>query len=215
MHIQPLVPEDAARELVRVIGYQVGASLVVTNPVTAEGKYKIMREGQVFKVRMLRGDSVVGFTARVLAAPVKPYPHLHLAWPREFEQIVVRNSARVRTQIACQARNTAQPDESRYFHAAQIADLSETGMRLQAEVALGEVGDMLQVQFSLDVLGQAESLTLVGDIRSRCERVREEDGHRRLLHSHGIRFRAINRFQQVLLHAWVMEQLATGAGDLG
>ncbi|WP_081999886.1 flagellar brake protein [endosymbiont of unidentified scaly snail isolate Monju] len=215
MQIQPLVPDEAPRELVRVIGYLVGSSLVVTNPVTREGKYKIVREGQVFKVRMLRGDSVVGFTSRVLAAPVKPYPHLHLAWPREFEQIVVRNSARVRTRIACQVRNTRQPDQPEYFQQAEIADLSETGVRLQSRVPLGEVGDMVQILFNLEVLGQAEALNLVGDVRSRCERMLEEDGRRRLVHLHGIQFRAINRFQQVLLHAWVMEQLATGAGDLG
>ena len=65
------------------------------------------------------------------------------------------------------------------------------------------------------MLGQAEALNLVGDVRSRSERLLEEDGRRRLVHLHGVQFRAINRFQQVLLHAWVMEQLATGAGDLG
>ncbi len=215
VQLQLTLPERSPRELVRVIGYLPGASLVVTCPTNAAGKFKIVRDGQVYKVRMLRGDSVVGFEAKVLAAPVKPFPHLHLQYPQEFEQIVVRNSARVRADMPCQVRNTKAPDVPDNFQAARVVDLSETGARLASPTALGEVEDMLQVVFSLEVLGQAEQLSLVGDLRGVTERKSGAGGEGDSRFLHGIQFRAVNRFQQVLLHAWVMEQLATGAGDLG
>ncbi len=215
VQLQLTLPENAPRELVRVIGYLPEASLVVSAPTNAEGKFKIVREGQVYKVRMLRGDSVVGFESRVLAAPVKPYPHLHLQYPREVEQIVVRSSARVVTDLACRVRNTAQPDSAEHFHPARIVDLSETGARVAAEAPLGEPGDMLQLVFGLDVLDKQEELSLVGDLRGVNERRRRAGETTQVQHHHGVQFRAVNRFQQVLLHAWVMERLANGGGDLG
>ncbi|RMG34243.1 MAG: flagellar brake protein, partial [Gammaproteobacteria bacterium] len=166
VQLQLTLPENSPRELVRVIGYLPGSSLVVTCPTNEAGRFKIVRDGQVYKVRMLRGDTVVGFEARVLAAPVKPYPHLHLQYPQAFEQIVIRNSTRVRAELPCQVRNTRRPDVPENFQAACIVDLSETGARLSHPEPLGEVAEMLQLVFELEVLGQAEQLTLVGDIRS-------------------------------------------------
>ncbi len=213
VQLQLTVPEDSPRELVRVIGYLPGASLVVTSPMH-KGNVKIVREGQIYKVRLLQGNTIVGFEARVLSVALKPYPHLHLQYPREFEQIVVRNSARVKARLPCQVRNTRQPDSAEYFHAAELIDLSESGAKIGASIPLGEVGEMLQINFSLDVLGQQENLVLVADVRSRREQLHRQDNKRALKHRHGVEFKAVNRFQQVLLHGWVMEQLVNGGGEV-
>jgi c-di-GMP-binding flagellar brake protein YcgR len=213
VQLQLTVPEDSPRELVRVIGYLPGASLVVSSPMS-RGNVKIVREGQIYKVRMLQGDTIVAFEARVLAVALKPYPHLHLQYPREFEQIVVRNSARVVAHLPCQVRNTGRPDSPEHFHTAEMMDLSETGAKLGAPVSLGEVGEMVQINFALDVLGQQEALVLVADIRSRSERLEKRTDKRALVHCHGVEFKAVNRFQQVLLHGWVMEQLVNGGGEV-
>jgi c-di-GMP-binding flagellar brake protein YcgR len=205
-------PEEAPRHMVRVIGYVPGGSLLVGTPV-AHGNVQIVREGQKFKVRVLRGDSVVGFTSKVLVSTLKPYPHLHLSYPSELEQIVVRNSARVTTHVACLARNTGQPDAPENFRKAAIIDLSETGAKLASPVPLGEVGEMLQVNFQLRVTGQDEQLSLVADIKNSMERLENDEKGKRLVHVSGVQFRALNRFQQLLLYAWVMGQVAAGANS--
>ena len=174
-----------------------------------------MREGQSYKVRMLRGDSVVGFEAKVLSVSLKPYPHMHLQYPREFTQIIVRNSARVSANIACKIRNTTQPDLPEKYLQARIVDLSESGAKVSSPVPLGKVAGMLLLNFELDVLGQKEVLTLVGHLRRRSERKEDPATGTPGLYLHGIQFKAVNRFQQVILHAWVMEQIVTGAGNMG
>lgn len=206
-------PDETPRHMVRVIGYVPGGSLIVTTP-TVGGKVQIVREGQKFNVRMLRGDSVVGFASQVLVSGVKPYPHLHLAYPKALEQIVVRNSARVNTRIECTFRNTKQPDAPENFHRAEIIDLSETGAKIASKIPMGETSDMLQLNFKLSVLGQKETLSLVADLKNSMERLENNEQGKRLVHVGGVQFRAVNRFQQVLLHAWVMGQVANARSPL-
>ena len=184
IQLQLTLPPDSPREMVRVIGYLPGGSLIVTTPTT-NGNVKIVREGQVYKVRMLRGDSVVGFEAKVLSSVLKPYPHLYLQYPKHFEQIVVRNSARVKTEMSCMIRNTQMPDSREHYHPARIVDLSETGAKVASPIPLGEAGGMLQITLNLDVLGKAEQLVLVGDLRSVRERLEKDEKGKRLVHLHG------------------------------
>lgn len=206
-------PDESPRHMVRVVGYLPGGSLVVTTP-TQEGRVQLVPEGRKFKVRMLRGDSVVGFSAKVLHSSIKPYPHLHLEYPGSFEQIVVRNSARVQTRLLCQVRNTREADDPQNFCECQIVDLSESGAKLSCLKPLGEAGDMLQINFDLEVLGRVENLSLVADLKNLQERLEEHEGKKRLTHLNGVQFRAVNRFHQVLLHAWVMERVASGNNSL-
>ncbi len=209
VQLQLDVPEETPRHMVRVIGYVPGGSLVVSTP-TVNGSVQIVRDGQAFNVRVLRGDSVVGFSAKVLVSTLKPYPHLHLAYPRDIEQIVVRNSARVSTRLACMVRNTKQPDSPEHYHEADIIDLSESGAKLASKQPLGEPSDMLQINFSLQVTNQMEELKLVSDLKNCVERVESDENGKYLNHLSGVQFRAVNRFQQLLLHAWVMGNVARG-----
>ena len=200
-------PDEAPRHVVRVIGYVPGGSLVVTTP-SVSGKVQIVREGQKFNVRMLRRDSVVGFNTPVLVSTMKPYPHLHLGYPKVLEQIVVRNSARVGTQISCRVRNTDQKDAAENSRSGVIVDLSETGAKMISGMPLGAPGDMLQIDFKLELIGQDESISLLADLMNVNERIEKDQTGRRLSHITGDKFRTSNRYQQILLHAWVMGQVA-------
>lgn len=204
-------PEETPRHAVRVIGYLPGGSLLVTTP-TLNGKAMLVRPGSTYKVRMLRGDSVVGFSVKVLHTAGKPYPYLHLQYPKSLDQIVVRNSARVAAQIDCTVRNTNLPDAQENFRQAQIVDLSESGAKIASSTPLGDTGDMLQVSFRLQVVGATELLNLVADIKNVIERPDIDDSNKRLTYLNGVQFRAVNRFQQVLLNAWVMGEVAEGRG---
>jgi hypothetical protein len=214
VQLQLTVPENSPREVVRVIGYVPGGSLVVTMP-TNKGNVKIVREGQAYKARMLLGDSVVGFAAKVLFVSLKPYPHMHLQYPKEIEQIIVRNSARVATEIPCRVRHTQQPDTEEHRLPARIVDLSESGAKIASDIPLGNTGDMLQLSFKLEVLELAETLHLIGNLRNSRERLDNEAQPKQRTYLQGVQFKAVNRYQQVLLHAWVMEQIVTGRGDVG
>jgi len=215
LQVQPTTPQNAPRYSVRLIGYLPNHSLVVTAP-TVDGKVQIVREGQPFNARALKGERVFGFVARVLHSSMKPYPHLHLEYPSEFEQIMVRNASRVNADIDVRVRNTQDPDEETNFCAAKIVDLSETGARLSSENALGEPGETLHLKFDLTISGGVEQLGLLGDVRNRIERIEQDETGERLIGFSGVQFRKLSRYQQILLHAWVTyEALHRASGVRG
>ena len=210
LQVQATVPEQAPRYSVRLIGALPGASLIVTTP-TMHGKVQIVREGQRFTVRALKGERVVGFVAQVLLASMKPYPHLHLDYPEEIEQIVVRNASRVDAAVPATVRHTDEPNEPASFRDVQIVDLSETGARIASEQPLGDPDEVLHIRFELTISGVDEELGLIGDIKNSSERSEPgPEGGARVYYT-GVKFRTLSRFQQVLLHAWVTNHILQDA----
>lgn len=202
LQMQATVPDNAPRYNVRLIGALPGGSLVVTTP-SVDGRVQIVREGQRFTVRALKGERVLGFVSQVLLASMKPYPHLHIEYPDEVEQIVVRDSSRVSADVPATARHTDEPNEAASFRPVSLIDLSESGAKIASPEPLGEPGELLHVKFELTISGEAEELSLLGDIMNTGERSEDADAH----HFTGVRFRNLSRFQQVLLHAWVTDHM--------
>jgi c-di-GMP-binding flagellar brake protein YcgR len=203
LQLQAVGRPDSPRYQVRTIGYLPGGSLVVSTP-QQNGRLAIVRPGQFFNVRMLRGESVMGFEVQALQVANAPYPHLHLSYPAEIERIVVRNAKRVSADIAATGRHIAEgPDGPE--RPVVLKDLSMTGAKLLAERPLGAVGQTLALGFEIQVAGKNERLSLLGDIRNVAPRDRE---HPEQGYSHGVQFSTINRYQQVLLHSWVLERMA-------
>lgn len=208
LQLQSTTPSQAPRYNVRVVGYFPGGSLVVTTP-TVNGKVLLVREGQRFNIRMLRGNSVMGFVAKVLQSYLKPYAHLHFEYPSEVESIMVRDAYRVAAGLSAVVRNTKECDDEAHRHIVTVLDLSSSGAKLSVERELAEPGDMLHVALPLDVAGQLEKLALLGTVRNRT--VREAVDGAADQRIYGVQFRALNRFQQLLLHAWVLERVAAEA----
>ncbi len=210
LQLQTIAPPDAPRYQVRTVGYLPGKSLVVTTP-EPKGRLVILRVDQRFRVRMLRGESVLGFETHVLAVSNLPYPHVHLAYPKQVECIVVRNAVRVSADVPAVTRNISNgPDGAE--QRVTLVDLSMTGAKLVAPRPLGVVGDMLHLSFEVDVAGKPEKLTLLGAIRNVAVRDRQRED---LGYNHGIQFGTVNRYQQVLLHGWVLQQKTSREGAPG
>ena len=209
VQLQHVEPEKEGRYAVTVIGFLPGESLLVTMP-RVNGKVRFIREGQSFAVRLLRGSHVHGFMAKVLQTAVKPYPYLHLSFPKEVESIAVRNAERVETRLSAEARNTRMPDTEEYWRAIAIRDLSASGARLESVNPLGEAGEMLQLRFQLLVCGVEEDLNVAADIRNVVLRGKDSDEEGGQRYSTGIEFHLLNRFQKVLLHDYVLEQRLKG-----
>jgi hypothetical protein len=210
LQMQATVPENAPRYSVRMIGSLPGSSLIVTTPMV-DGKVQIVREGQRFNIRVLKGERVLGFVAQVMHASLKPYPHLHLEYPTEFEQIVVRNASRVSTRVDCLVRNTAETGDEQVFRPAQFVDLSETGAKIASDSKLGEVGAVLHVKFQVEVSGVVEEMGLLAEVRNVAERTEAGlEGDKSVVYS-GVQFRTLSRYQQILLHAWVTNQVLQSA----
>lgn len=185
-----------------LVGFMPGQSLIITTP-RKQGRPIIVREGQAFTVRMLQGSNIFGFVARVLKSVSTPYPYLHLDYPDEVETAVVRNAPRVSTEIQAVVSRPLEGDSTE--HPVVIADISNTGARVMHNSPLGEVGSVIQVQHPLKVCGGEDELKVMGKIRNVRE-VKRDDGSS--LYVHGIEFRGLTRFQEVLLCAYVLGGIA-------
>ncbi len=210
LQLQPLTGDGALRFAVRVVGCLTGASLIVTAPLV-NGKVALVRDNARFTVRQLRGHRVEGFVATVLHYAAKPFPHLHLSYPKEIESVVVRNAQRASCQLPTIVHNATRVEGDSEPTDAMMVDLSVSGARIASHVAVGDVGDMLRLSFPLRVAGVEETLALVADIRNHIERHGAEAEVGR--HLYGVQFRSTNRYQLVLMHAFVLEHLLSGDYD--
>jgi c-di-GMP-binding flagellar brake protein YcgR len=196
------VPADRAeRYLVTLVGYSVGHSLILSTPRNAQGNVLIIRHGMRFNVRMLHHGDVQGFLGTVLEVYNHPFPHMHINYPREIESIAVRNAMRVRARIPCAVRNSRLPDEKKNYRIGTIIDLSNSGCKLESQSVAAKADEVLMMQFNIEVNKQEERVAVMGLVRAVSEK--EKDG--KTLVFSGIQFTSINRYQQVLLHAFVLE----------
>ncbi|MCP4994966.1 MAG: flagellar brake protein [Gammaproteobacteria bacterium] len=202
VQIQRISPDNNDRYVVSVIGFLEGQSLLITPPMV-DGKILYLREGQRFAVRMLHGSDIQGFVTTVLYAPSRPFPHVHLVYPDEVERIAVRNAIRIDSHISGLARNTRDPDSNEHWNPILIKDISLTGCRLESASDLGEVQNRMAIQFRVSVCGVDESLMLLAEICS-SESGDERSKGRTVT---GCSFFQINRYQQVMLNGFILEQL--------
>ncbi|NOZ53039.1 MAG: flagellar brake protein [Gammaproteobacteria bacterium] len=208
LQLQFLPNESDIRHYVKVIGYLQEKSLIITTP-HIHGKFMLVREGQPAAVRVMSGNQVMAFTANVLRSSVKPYPYLHLSYPREMQAVTVRKAQRVNLRIPavvsdCSpgAESADQPSEP---VAVDVEDMSTLGALLISPHQLGDVKTLLSITMLLNVVEAEEELALVAVIRNVRPRENPDTGKQEYLH--GIEFQFADRQESILLHAYVYEKI--------
>ena len=200
--------ENLDRYAATLVGFLPGHSLVITTP-RKSGNPILVRDGQSFTVRMLQGSNIFGFVSRVLHVSSKPYPHIHLAYPDDVESAVVRNAPRVPTEIQAVVIKPQGASGEEEQRPVIISDISSTGARVIDREKLGEVGSVIQVSQTLSVCGGEDLLKVLGVIRNIRE-ITASDGAKRYVH--GLEFRGLNRFQQLILCSYVLGSIARERG---
>lgn len=196
--------ESSVRHYVRLIGYLKGHSVVVTTP-RSDGKVMLVREGQVYNVRMLSGNAVQGYKCTVLKSTNSPYPHLHLSYPREVESVVVRNAQRINTQLIVAVNNEDPEWKGMKSIPATIVDISTTGAMLMSSMPLGKVSDVLTVLMKPMVGGVEQYLSIPATIRRIIDNEdRPDDQSAR---RYGVEFQIIEETDRLILHGYVYEQM--------
>lgn len=208
LQLQFLPDESQERYYVKVIGYLHERSLIVTTP-HVNGKFMLIREGQALAVRLLSGNSIMAFTVNVLRSCGRPYPYLHLSYPKEMQAIMVRNAQRVnfkcQAQVSpCKVEISALPPT----YQIEVEDISTGGALFVSTQPLGLPKDLLSVSLSLTVARALETLRLVSIIRNVRKRD-NKDGKQEYLY--GVEFQFADRQELVMLHAFVYEQIVTSA----
>ena len=209
------IPADGRERLnARVIGHAAGRSLIITAPRIGKN-LPILREGQLFVIRMLQGSKVYGFESSVLKYYSQPYPHVHLSQPNSVECIVVRGSRRVSTQHVV----SVQKEGSEESISAAMLNTSVSGALLQIDTELGQLNDQLDISVEFTVAGFQKYIRISGVIRNiltpndhdDLDDLDEDDPER--LYRYGMEFIDLDEEDQLILHGYVHEQFVKQMED--
>jgi c-di-GMP-binding flagellar brake protein YcgR len=211
IQVQLVADQNDTRYMVRVIGYEPNVSLLVSTP-RANGLPLLLRDGQLVTVRLLTGNTVYGFESQVLRICRLPFPYLHLSYPRTFESMVVRKAQRASTNIIASVENCTRVTEGSAPFSAKICDLSVAGAMLEASTQMGEAGDAIMIRAKVQVAGLDKYLVLAAMVRAVRVREAAAPGSKTLYH-HGVEFQMIDPEDQLVLHGFVYEQIATGKAN--
>jgi len=162
--LQKLDPGDDSRYTSHFVGMLKDVSLITDVPAPG-GELAMFRQGQPLLLRIFNGTRVFAFASTVLFVRYSPKPYLHIQWPKVVEGTDVRARSRVKVRLIAAATATTR-DGKAHSHAVVTEDLSAGGARLLTMIALGEVGDEIDIAFRLKTPIGEGTLRLRAQIRS-------------------------------------------------
>jgi len=185
----------------KLLGYNIDKSLIITAP-RVSGKPLIVRDGQMFVVRILTEELVHGFQCSVLTSYNKPYPHLHLSYPRETKSVVIRKAQRVKLALPAQVANISMKSYGESI--CHIVDLSTSGARLKAMQQIGAANQKIKIEVTLSLADENEHVVIEGLIRN--VDVMEDEYY------FGVEFKPLARKEVLIIHGFVLEQVVNSRG---
>jgi hypothetical protein len=120
-----------------------------------------------------------------------------------MEQITVRKAQRVRVKLFASAKNSNPEFQSEKPQPVTVIDISTSGAQVMAGVALGEVGDRLELNCLIKV-GKSEKLLKI-PVLLRSVHLDDEGGSDS--YSHGMEFELTDQQDVFALHGFVYEQI--------
>jgi len=200
LQLQFVADEKKRRHYSKVIGYLQGHSVLITTP-RVEKNAMIVREDQVVIVRMMTGNQVYGFTTQILSTSLKPYPYLHLAYPRDMQHITVRKAERVNTRLIGTAELQASEENDKATHSVVIIDISTSGAMIEVKKPIGQVGDIATLSTKIEVGGVEEYIDIPCVIRNIIHRDADTQ------YKHGVEFQLLEQKDHFVLYGYVYEQM--------
>lgn len=201
------------RHYVKVLGCYFGRSIIVSTP-QAGGRIMLVRQDQPVVVRLMIGNDVVGFNSTVLRSCARPYPYLHLAYPKELQSSSVRKALRVSLDSVVSVHRLKEGDElDREYgaFAGRTRDISTTGALISCSAYLGKVGDRVAVAMRVVVAGFGEEIRLRASVRNTTV-LAARDGVSEALY--GVEFDPLERRESILLHGHVYQTILQHMGKM-
>ncbi|MBC7779601.1 MAG: flagellar brake protein [Proteobacteria bacterium] len=191
-----------ARYTVRLIGAVDKRSMLITHP-QVDGRMVFLREGQVLRLKALRGKYAYAFEAAVLKCQLAPFPYVHLNYPTQVRATSIRKAYRVALNgVASLGRGgeTARLP-------CNMKDVSVAGTLLHAPRELALVGSAVEVAFRLQVSDELLTFSLPGVIRN----AREAEDLTSQYRTCGVEFTNLSREQKQALQLFIYETMLNEA----
>lgn len=162
------------RYTTRIIGYADKLSLIMHTP-RVENKPIFLKEDQLATVRFMGANNVYAFISSVKASFIKPFPHIHIAYPTEFKTSLIRKAERVATRLDSTLLNLNVDDAQEID--SKILNISADGALISIPgETFGQVGDELKLTVSVNFKDMDKKISIHGVIRSVRDGVQEDVG---------------------------------------
>ncbi len=213
LQLQFVNDSSGNRHYVKVLGCYPGRSILVGTPQVG-GRIMLVRQDQAVIVRLMIGNDVVGFNSTVMRSCARPYPYLHLAFPKELQSSNVRKALRVNLDAVVSIRRLAvdaQPERSRAAFAGRTRDISTTGALVASSGRLGGVGDHVSLAVQVAVAGFSEEIRMNSTIRNITVVTPGDEVAGTL---YGLEFAPPARREAILLHGHVYQTILQHMGKM-
>lgn len=195
--IQLQTNPESPRYIVRLVGYLKNRGVIVTQP-ELNGEMVMLREGMAFVGRFFSGQSAYAFTTNILKQTSVPYPHLHLAYPREITVVEVRRSPRVDVSLIAAIE---LPDGGAQF-SGKVVNLSVHGVGLRTKTRIVDKGATLVIKLKVMIEGIETFMVLSGEVCSI-----QQDDDPALPFNYGLKLVTPDNNTQLALAAFVYGRL--------
>jgi c-di-GMP-binding flagellar brake protein YcgR len=195
---------------VKYLGGLDKASLICTMPMVDE-KILLVKENAVFLASLFSGKHVYRFNTIVEAVMSKPYPHMHLKFPREIFTSLLRKNQRISTNIIASMRNKTATEHAEKLFTGRMLDLSMGGAMIEAKQLAGNIDDIIECSFRLNIAGDNTTFmhaSLLCKIIEPNEKDSEKDVEKN--YKFALQFNELNAQNKAILSRFIFQSL-TGA----
>lgn len=202
--MQPLAGAVEKRYRAQLLGFMPEHSLIVMPPEDNDG-IVMVRKGDRYAVRSFDGDRAQAFTCVVMHVCTHPYRYMHISYPKEVQEVLVRKGKRVQLGQPAQVRCGQPPGDA---IAMTLVDMSTTGAMLLGPAGAGKPGDPVSVEVSLPFTGMPDqTITLPGVIKTVVPDVARTEP---TVSHYGLQFPDLPPITAITIRAAVYERLMEG-----
>ncbi|WP_286238014.1 flagellar brake protein [Neptuniibacter halophilus] len=196
------------RYSVQLLGYRENGSMMVTAP-RMNGA---INEGARVTVRLMSGNFICAFSARILKIQTAPFAYWHLEYPEDTEVRRIRSHTRVPVNllVSVDEFETGKGLRLDWPVNAYCSDISLKGACIDAPATLGKQGDKLFVTTRFKVAGVDQVVLAPALIRS----VQPTEGGITKVVRHGVEFLELDDETHLILAGFVYQQFLIETGHL-
>ncbi|MCB5206938.1 flagellar brake protein [Methylovorus mays] len=187
---------------VKFLGGMAQRSIVCSLPVVND-RVMFIKEGSAFSVSLFSGRNVYAFTTTAEVVYSRPYPHMHLAYPRMVTMSKIRRSQRIQVNIITSFTNLSTLLKSKA--SGMLVDISMGGALVESTEGVGQVGHELECNFKLHINGTETFFTLPSHICSQ-RTIQTDSG--KLVVQQGLEFDDIPYQQKILLQNFILQSIS-------
>ena len=166
-----------------------------------------VKEFSGFSVQFFCGKNVYRFNTVVDAVFNRPYPHIHLMYPKELIANRLRKSQRIVVKIIASMRNSTVSERFNIMQSGRLVDLSLAAAQWLNHTKMGFKKVIpSNVSFKVNLEGQDVMLMVKGFVRS-VKAAQAIDG--KILFRYGLQFDVLPFQEKIVLQNYIFTALAT------